>query len=89
MPRWSRQHRDELEDFLALKHFAYGCSSVFSADDWALVGEAGLFTDPFYSPGSDFIAIGNDCTTDLIQRTAGRGCLGPRRVVQRDLPAPV
>ena len=23
----------------------------FSADRWALVGEAGVFTDPFYSPG--------------------------------------
>jgi hypothetical protein len=27
-----------------------------------------LFTDPFYSPGSDFIAIGNDYTADLIER---------------------
>ena len=49
-----------LEDFLALQHFAHGCARVFSADGWALVGEAGVFTDPFYSPGSDFIAIGND-----------------------------
>jgi flavin-dependent dehydrogenase len=64
------QLRDKVEDFLALKHYAYGCSRVFSPDNWALVGEAGLFTDPFYSPGSDFIAIGNDCTVDLIQRTA-------------------
>jgi flavin-dependent dehydrogenase len=64
------QHRDKVEDFLALKHYAYGCSRVFSPDNWALVGEAGLFTDPFYSPGSDFIAIGNDCSVDLIQRVA-------------------
>ena len=32
------------------------------------MGEAGVFTDPFYSPGSDFIAIGNDYVTDLIIR---------------------
>ena len=45
---------------------------MFSPDGWSLVGEAGVFTDPFYSPGSDFIAIGNDMTTDLIMRaTAG------------------
>jgi hypothetical protein len=43
---------------------------VFSPDGWSLVGEAGVFTDPFYSPGSDFIAIGNDCAADLIVRAA-------------------
>lgn len=58
----------QLEDFLALQHFAHSCAQVFSADRWALVGEAGVFTDPFYSPGSDFIAMGNDFTTDLIVR---------------------
>ena len=63
-------HEDRLEDFLALKHYAFGCERVFSPNRWALVGEAGLFTDPFYSPGSDFIAIGNDCTADLITRSA-------------------
>ena len=61
-------HAHELEDFLALQHFAHGCSRVFSADRWALVGEAGVFTDPFYSPGSDFIGMGNDYVTDLIVR---------------------
>src|SRR6185437_12458602 len=35
---------------------------------WALVGEAGPFLDPFYSPGSDFIAISNTLTTDLVTR---------------------
>jgi hypothetical protein len=62
------QHADRLEDFLALKHFAHSCERVFSPDRWALVGEAGVFTDPFYSPGSDFIAMGNDYVTDLIVR---------------------
>jgi hypothetical protein len=38
-----------------------------------MTGEAGLFLDPFYSPGSDFIAIGNTYITDLIaQDRAGR-----------------
>jgi hypothetical protein len=61
-------HTGDLEDFLALQHFAHGCARVFSADRWALTGEAGVFTDPFYSPGSDFIAMGNDCIADLIMR---------------------
>jgi len=63
-------YQDRLEDFLALRHYAHACERVFSPDGWSLVGEAGVFTDPFYSPGSDFIAIGNDCTADLIVRTA-------------------
>jgi flavin-dependent dehydrogenase len=61
---------DRLEDFLALQHYAHGCARVFSADRWALVGEAGVFTDPFYSPGSDFIAMGNECVADLVTRAA-------------------
>jgi hypothetical protein len=32
------------------------------------VGEAGAFLDPFYSPGSDFIAMSNTFSTDLITR---------------------
>jgi len=62
------RHAHELEDFLALQHFAHACARVFSPDRWALVGEAGVFTDPFYSPGSDFIAMGNDYAADLIVR---------------------
>jgi flavin-dependent dehydrogenase len=62
------QQRDNLEDFLALRHYAHGCERVYSPDRWALTGEAGVFTDPFYSPGSDFIAIGNECIIDLITR---------------------
>src|SRR6185436_17496414 len=63
-------HASQLEDFLALQHFAHGCARVVSPDRWALVGEAGVFTDPFYSPGSDFIAMGNDYAADLIIREA-------------------
>jgi flavin-dependent dehydrogenase len=60
--------RDRLMDFKVMRHFAYGCERVFSADRWALTGEAGVFTDPLYSPGSDFIAIGNTFISDLILR---------------------
>lgn len=59
--------RDKLQDFAFFKRFSYGCKQVFSgANRWALTGEAGLFLDPFYSPGSDFIAISNTYITELI-----------------------
>ncbi|BCS35276.1 halogenase [Luteitalea sp. TBR-22] len=61
-------HRSELDDFLGLQHFSHNCTQMYSADRWALIGEAGVFTDPFYSPGSDFISIGNDITAELIAR---------------------
>jgi hypothetical protein len=58
--------RDLVQDFIALRRFSYGCKQVFSGSRWALTGEAGVFLDPFYSPGSDFIAISNTYITDLI-----------------------
>ena len=57
---------DALMDFAYFRNFSYGCKQNFSADRWALTGEAGWFLDPFYSPGSDFIAIGNTYITALI-----------------------
>ena len=60
--------RHLLQDFAFFKRFSYGCKQVFSAQRWALTGEAGLFLDPFYSPGSDFIAIANTYITELIAR---------------------
>ena len=64
----SEAHMGDLEDFLALKHFAHGCERVYSPDRWLLTGEAGVFTDPFYSPGSDFIGMGNDNIVEIISR---------------------
>ena len=60
--------RDKLQDFAFLRRFSYGCKQVFSAQRWALTGEAGLFLDPFYSPGSDFIAIANTYIVALVER---------------------
>ena len=81
---WLRTHQPQvaarldrsehtLQDFMFLRKFSYGCKQVFSRNRWALTGEAGLFLDPFYSPGSDFIAISNTYICDLIAREqAGR-----------------
>ncbi|WP_133500237.1 NAD(P)/FAD-dependent oxidoreductase [Cognatilysobacter terrigena] len=56
----------ELQDFMFMRHFSHGAKQVFSGDRWALTGEAGVFLDPFYSPGSDFIAIANTYITEMI-----------------------
>ena len=44
----------------------YNTSQYFSEQRWGLTGEAAVFTDPLYSPGSDFIALENDFLTSLI-----------------------
>jgi flavin-dependent dehydrogenase len=58
--------RDSLLDFAFLRHYSHGSKRAFSADRWALTGEAGVFLDPFYSPGSDFIAICNTYICALV-----------------------
>lgn len=60
--------RGALVDHGSYAHLAYGTQRYFSADRWALTGEAGSFADPFYSPGSDYIALENDFISDLITR---------------------
>lgn len=86
-PRLARDianKRHLLQDFRFLRDFSYGCKQVFSAQRWALTGEAGVFLDPFYSPGSDFIAIANTYISDLIaQDLAGEAIAGRAHVYQQ------
>ncbi len=58
----------ELLDFKVMQGYSYGCKQMFSDSGWAMTGEAGAFADPFYSPGSDFIALNNTFVTHLIER---------------------
>jgi len=60
--------RDQIEDFLKVEDFSYGCAQVFSDERWCLTGESGAFLDPLYSPGSDFIALSNSFITDAVCR---------------------
>jgi len=59
-------------DFHRFRSYSYSSARVFSTrrdpGNWALVGEAGQFVDPFYSPGLDFIAYANTFVTDLVRR---------------------
>jgi flavin-dependent dehydrogenase len=63
-------------DTMSLSNVSYGTTGFFSSGRWACVGEAAAFTDPLYSPGSDFIALENDLVTDLIVRDQGRASAG-------------
>jgi len=53
-------------DYSMLRDFSYDCRHVISERRWALSGEAGRFTDPLYSPGSDLIAVHNTLIADAI-----------------------
>ena len=57
-----------LVDVMSFGQLSYGTTRYFSEDRWAVIGEAASFTDPFYSPGSDFIALENDMVCDLVAR---------------------
>lgn len=55
-------------DFKCYKDCSFGSFQTFSADRWACVGEAGVFLDPLYSVGLDFIALSNCITVEMITR---------------------
>ena len=62
------EHKKELLDFKIMKHFSHDTQQFYSADRWGLTGDAGAFLDPFYSPGTDFVALNNTWLTELIVR---------------------
>ena len=60
------ERRDGIQDFLKVEHYSHGCKRVYSPERWCLTGDAAVFADPLFSPGSDFIAISNSLIGDLI-----------------------
>ncbi len=60
--------KEDILDFKVLKHFALNSEKLFSEDRWAVSGESGVFLDPFYSPGTDFISMSNTFVSDMITR---------------------
>lgn len=57
----------EVMDFGCLKRYSHTVTRCWHPDRWALVGEAGAFSDPLYSPGTDYIALANTFTTEMIR----------------------
>ncbi|MEO5622368.1 MAG: FAD-dependent monooxygenase [Dokdonella sp.] len=78
-------HRDQLLDFQFLRNYSHGCKQMFSGDRWALTGDAGVFLDPFYSPGGDFIAIANTYICELLDRDRAGQPIGPYARIYNDL----
>jgi flavin-dependent dehydrogenase len=85
---WLRKHEPEVAalveplepmDFRFMRDYTYSSRQVFSFDRWSCVGEAGVFADPFYSPGTDMIGFGNTITTDMVKRDK-EGTLKPEDV---------
>ncbi len=75
--KWLQEHEpviaDHLDgkvplDFRCFKNCSYGSHQTFSSDRWACVGEAGVFLDPLYSYGLDFIAMSNNIAVEMITR---------------------
>jgi len=83
-PRLAAELEDKrslVQDFVFFRRFSYGCKQLISRDRWAITGEAGVFLDPFYSPGSDFIAISNTYITDLVVRDLGGESIATRAAI--------
>lgn len=65
----SMLEKAELVDIGSYAQLSYRSKKIFGAEErWGFTGESAAFTDPFYSPGSDFIAIENDMLVDLVVR---------------------
>lgn len=60
--------QDDILDFKILRKYALHTQKLYSNDKWAVTGESSMFLDPFYSPGTDFIALNNTLITDLISK---------------------
>ncbi len=60
-------------DFIVLRDYSHSSKQIFSDQRWACIGNAGLFSDPFYSPGSVTIGFVNGMVTRMIEQDrAGR-----------------
>ncbi len=68
----------EVKDFLCLRRYSYTVGRAWSDQRWAMVGEAGAFVDPLYSPGADFIAIANSFTVELLKTERSGGDVGAK-----------
>ena len=79
---WLKQHEPvlarrlegiEAADFRCYREYSYSASRMLSSERWATVGEAAVFVDPFYSPGSDYIALANTFVTRAIREDLDTG----------------
>ncbi len=66
-PLFGRGLRDRtILHWACYRDFSFDAVQTIDRNHWAMVGEAGRWTDPLYSPGGDVIAIYNTLVTDSI-----------------------
>lgn len=66
-PLFERDLRDRtILHMGSFRDISFDAVQTIDRNHWAMVGEAGRWTDPLYSPGSDVIAIYNTLVTDSI-----------------------
>lgn len=53
--------------------YSYDCRRTIHENRWAMTGEAGRFSDPLYSPGSDLISLHNTLIVSCIRRGVEAG----------------
>ncbi|MGH7336501.1 MAG: NAD(P)/FAD-dependent oxidoreductase, partial [Myxococcota bacterium] len=70
------------DDFRYYSTFAYA-TKQYAGDGWALVGDAAVFLDPYYSPGLDHVGFSVEATTRLVLDDAA-GKLGPERIAEHN-----
>ncbi len=68
-PLFERELKDRpITDSGSYRDYSYGATQTLGKNRWALSGEAGRFSDPLYSPGSDLIALHNTLITHAITK---------------------
>lgn len=73
----------EVLDYVVINNYSHSCKQMFSEQGWGVSGESGVFADPFYSPGSDFIAFNNTFINQLIcDSSAGKDIRFQSRLYQ-------
>lgn len=65
------------EDFRYYGHLAYA-TRQYADKGWALVGDAAVFLDPYYSPGLDHAGFSVDATVEMILQDARGECVEAR-----------
>lgn len=65
------------DDFRYFGHLAYA-TKQYMGRGWALVGDAAVFLDPYYSPGLDHVGFSVEATVETILQDARGECVAMR-----------
>jgi hypothetical protein len=66
-------------DFHYLPRPSHTSKTMFSADNWYVIGDAACIFDPFYSLGSSMISYQIECTTEIIRSKLVGEAIGEKK----------